>query len=90
MVTLILSLQSPSPAYDVSTIKVPMVLFTGGEDWLADPADVANLLPVLNGTGHLKYHKNIPYYAHLDFIWGLDAAKMVYGDIVTWAQKLSA
>ena len=64
-----------------------MVLFTGSQDWLADPEDVARLLPILNSTGHLLMHKNIDYYSHLDFIWGIDAANMVYKDIVELAQK---
>jgi hypothetical protein len=67
-----------------------MVLFTGSQDWLADPQDVAHLLPLLDATGHLMFHKNIPYYSHLDFIWGMDTANMVYADIVSWAQKLSS
>lgn len=68
-------------------MKVPVALFTGGHDWLADPTDVAYLLPILNQTGYLKFHKNIPYYSHLDFIWGVDVANMVYADVVSLAQK---
>ena len=66
-----------------------MVLFEGGQDWLGDPKDVAQLLPILNATGHLMFHKNITYYSHLDFIWGMDAANMVYPDIVSWARRLA-
>ena len=64
-----------------------MVLFTGGNDWLADKEDVAQLLPILNGTGYLLSHKYIDYYDHLDFIWGMDAANVVYKEIVDKAKK---
>ena len=80
--------QDPSPSYDVSTLTVPTALFTGGQDWIADPQDVAGLLPKLKATSHLLYHKDIPYYNHLDFIWGMDAAKVVYGDILDLAHKM--
>lgn len=65
-----------------------MALFTGGKDWLADPKDVAEMLPVMNKTGKVFYRKNIDYYDHLDFIWGLNAATLVYSDILALAHKL--
>lgn len=77
----------PSPAYDVSNLTVPMALFTGGKDWLADPTDVAGLLPLLNKTGHLIFHKNVDYYDHLDFIWAMDSPTVIYKDILTLAGK---
>lgn len=73
----------------MSDIKVPMALFMGGKDWLADPEDVAWLLPKLQSTGKLIHHKNIPYYDHLDFIWGMDAATVVYPDILQIARKMN-
>ena len=69
-------------------MRVPMALFTGGRDWLADPNDVAGLLPQLRSTGKLISLKNIPYYDHLDFIWGMDAATKVYNDIITTAHRV--
>ncbi len=64
-----------------------MALFTGGQDWLADPADVAELLPVLNATGYLISNTYVDYYSHLDFIWGMDAANVIYKEILDKAQK---
>ena len=77
--------QNPSPSYNVSALQVPMALFTGSKDWLADPRDVAGLLPKLKETGKLVHHKNIDYYDHFDFIWGLDAPTVVYKDILSMA-----
>ncbi len=108
---------------------VPTALFTGGNDWLADPTDVNASIPLLNTTGThthththphtshphishthtLTYHtpshthphishtltaghvfsrKHIPKYDHLDFIWGLDAATLVYKDIMLFAKNM--
>lgn len=71
----------------MSDLKVPTALFTGGQDWLADPRDVAGLIPIVNATGQLLFHKNIDYYDHLDFIWGMDAPSVVYKNILALAKK---
>ena len=60
-------------------MSVPTAVFTGGHDWLADPTDVAHLLPKIP---HLIYHLNIDYYEHLDFIWGLDCGYVIYPHVV--------
>lgn len=56
------------------------MLFTGGNDWLADPTDVAELIPKIKSV--TIYDKNIPQYEHLDFLWGLDAATDVYEEAI--------
>ena len=55
---------------------------------MATPQDVAGLIPKINSTGNVFYHKNIDKYNHLDFIWGLDAATLIYNEIVNLALKL--
>jgi len=79
--------QSTPPKYDLSRIpaSLPMAMYSGSADLLADPTDVANLIAALpKGV----YWKNIPHYAHLDFAWALDAAKLMYGEVLqqlaTW------
>jgi hypothetical protein len=61
-------------------MTVPIAVWNGGHDILADPQDVAMLLPKLP---NLLYHKEILPYNHLDFIWAMDAPQEVYNEIVT-------
>ena len=82
-----LPLHTAQPSsYNVTELTVKTALFTGGQDWLADPTDVANLIPKIKDVTF--YHKNISYYDHLDFIWGLDAATQVYSEIVTQIRNM--
>jgi len=70
--------QKSPPVYDVSRIQTPIVLYWGGQDWLADPDDVEALSPQLRNLAGSVY---LPHFNHVDFIWGLLAAKEVYTPI---------
>uniref|UniRef100_A0A8C8YNT9 Lipase n=1 Tax=Prolemur simus TaxID=1328070 RepID=A0A8C8YNT9_PROSS len=72
--------QPTPPYYNVTAMNVPIAVWNGGNDWLADPQDVGMLLPKLP---HLIYHKEISFYNHLDFIWAMDAPQEVYNEIVS-------
>ena len=65
-------------------MKVPVGLFHGTNDWLADPEDFDNLVPKLS---NIIFNKQLDGYNHLDFIWGVDAYKDIYADIIQlfWA-----
>lgn len=71
--------------YDLTKLSTPTYLFTGNNDWLADPQDVQSLTPKISNV--LKGVVNIPYYEHLDFIWGIDAANKVYTVIIDEIKK---
>lgn len=66
-------------------METPVALFTGDHDWLSDPKDVALLKPKLK---NMVYHKDIKPWDHLDFIWGLDAADLVYKPVINLIKAL--
>ena len=49
--TTLTPIQPSPPSYNVTELNVPTALFTGGNDWLADPTDVNASIPLLNTTG---------------------------------------
>ncbi|XP_054584959.1 gastric triacylglycerol lipase isoform X3 [Eptesicus fuscus] len=76
--------QPTPPIYSVTDMNVPIAVWNGGKDWLADPQDVDLLLPKLP---NLIYHKKIPFYNHLDFIWAMDAPQEIYNEIINLMGK---
>ncbi|XP_056153129.1 gastric triacylglycerol lipase [Lampris incognitus] len=76
--------QSTPPLYNVKDMKVPTALFSGGQDTLADPKDVAILLTQVS---NLVFHKHVEHWEHLDFIWGLDAPQEMFPDVLKLLEK---
>jgi hypothetical protein len=57
-----------------------VVFYTGNNDFLADPTDVAWLKEQVKDS--LIADVNNPTWEHLDFIWAWDAPKYCYNDII--------
>uniref|UniRef100_A0A8C8SBQ9 AB hydrolase-1 domain-containing protein n=1 Tax=Pelusios castaneus TaxID=367368 RepID=A0A8C8SBQ9_9SAUR len=67
--------QSVPPLYKIEDMTVPTAVWSGGEDWVADPEDIDMLIPRIT---NLVSHNRIYDWNHFDFTWGLDASKRVY------------
>ncbi|XP_035826374.1 gastric triacylglycerol lipase [Aplysia californica] len=66
--------QPTPPLYYPSNMKVPVAVFRGGHDLLANKMDVNWLLPQLNVSKDVYVKR----YEHLDFIWAFDAPSVIY------------
>jgi len=76
------------PEYDLTKIdKVPISLFSGSEDLLADPTDVSKLETAI--AHRLKTNLELYKYAHLDFTWGVNAYKDFYPLLIADMQELN-
>ncbi|XP_043374861.1 lysosomal acid lipase/cholesteryl ester hydrolase-like isoform X3 [Dermochelys coriacea] len=76
--------QTTPPMYKIEELKMPIAIWSGGHDLFADPKDMAALLGRIT---NLIYHKHFPEWEHLDFTWGLDAAKRMYVKIIELMRK---
>eukprot|EP00301_Raphidiophrys_heterophryoidea_P018602 c3601_g1_i1.p1 GENE.c3601_g1_i1~~c3601_g1_i1.p1 ORF type:complete len:458 (-),score=109.97 c3601_g1_i1:488-1813(-) len=77
------------PAYDLSSVNVPVVLFTGGNDILADEEDLTHLRGLLGKSLKQEIHQDT--WAHLDYAWAFDGADvfMQVADVIRNANSNS-
>jgi pimeloyl-ACP methyl ester carboxylesterase len=70
--------QPTPPQYELQYFptSLPLALFTGGEDYLADPKDVDRLVAMLSQKPFLVHYE--PTYAHLDPLLGTNAYTEIY------------
>lgn len=71
--------QSKPPEYTPENIMTPVALFTGTNDWLADPEDSYGLRDKLQ---NLIFEKDIVGWNHLDFLWGIDSGEVLFPDLL--------
>ncbi|XP_047987534.1 lipase 3-like [Leguminivora glycinivorella] len=69
------------PPYDLSNIRTPVFLHYADNDWLSTPNDVDKLLrEVKSAVG--KYKVPLPKFNHLDFVFAMDAKKLIYDRVM--------
>lgn len=72
--------QSTPPQYDLSKLSVPTALFYGKHDYLADPTDVQKIIAQAPAD-KIVFTSYQEHYAHLDYVWAVDANKVIYQDV---------
>ncbi|KAJ6237060.1 lipase [Anaeramoeba flamelloides] len=77
--------QATAPLYDLSKIPhdgTKWMIYYGGNDIMVVPEDVDTLVKELDPR--VLYSKPIflPKFSHLDFVWGTNANKFIYYDVV--------
>jgi len=81
-----------APEYNIGDLKrsngvPPIAFFSGTSDLLADPTDVSYLVDMLPQDNKPILHDIQPTYNHLDFVWGVDAHKLVYPKVMALIRK---
>ncbi|XP_063163899.1 putative lysosomal acid lipase/cholesteryl ester hydrolase [Candoia aspera] len=76
--------QTVPPSYQVENMVVPTAVWSGGNDIIADPKDMALLLPrIVNLVSHCYWSD----WNHWDFIWGLNAPKRMFFKMIQLMQQ---
>jgi pimeloyl-ACP methyl ester carboxylesterase len=70
---------SEAPEYDLAKVTAPTTLYVGDADGFATENDTRVLASKLP---NLVSHKVVAKFSHLDFIFSIDAGKLVYAGII--------
>jgi lysosomal acid lipase/cholesteryl ester hydrolase len=76
------------PEYDLSKITTPIMLHYAQNDWLAGVQDVEKLHQSLRSSNAQKFEVTFAYFNHLDFMWAIDAKKLVYDRMIQAMQEI--
>ncbi|NWV47800.1 LIPM Lipase, partial [Daphoenositta chrysoptera] len=68
------------PSYRIEDMRVPVALWSGGQDWVSPPVETQHLLTHLVRVVH---HEHFPDWNHFDHHWGLNAPQRMYRHMVT-------
>jgi pimeloyl-ACP methyl ester carboxylesterase len=75
------------PSFNLSALTdVPIAVFSGIADILADPIDIEALREALP-PGALVYSQSELGFEHIDFTWGLSSAEKIYPNVVKLLNK---
>lgn len=74
--------------FDLSRITTPISLHFSSADKMVNPLDVQRLIPKLKNS--LAFVQNIreKEINHIDFIWGIDAASLIYSQILRFFSEI--
>nr|XP_026499165.1 lipase 1-like [Vanessa tameamea] len=75
------------PSYDLSKVTAPVFLHYSEGDPLAVVADVDRLFKEL-GRPMGKFKVSQSTFSHVDFMWGIDAKKMVYDKVINFMRLM--
>uniref|UniRef100_A0A8C3TPC7 Lipase n=1 Tax=Catharus ustulatus TaxID=91951 RepID=A0A8C3TPC7_CATUS len=76
--------QLTPPSYRIEAMRVPVVLWSGGQDWVTPPKETQRLLSRLT---NVVYHEHFPDWNHFDHHWGLNAPERMYRRMVTLMEE---
>lgn len=71
--------------FDVSKITAPISIHYSTHDRLADPTDVEKLIPKLPNVVSVQRIDEL--FNHIDFVWGIHSASLIYSKILNIFQK---
>ena len=79
--------QTSAPMYTLQEMEgPPTAVFYGSNDALADPTDITYILQNVPKSVLVNVTE-MSDYAHLDFVWGLDASTRLYPQVIELIQK---
>ncbi|NXM94931.1 LIPM Lipase, partial [Sylvia borin] len=67
------------PFYQIEAMKVPVAVWSGGEDWVTPHVETQRLVSRLTNVVH---HEHFPDWNHFDPHWGLNAPQRLYRQMV--------
>lgn len=71
-----------TPDFELWRITAPIQVLHSSTDRFATPKDVNLLLDKLNNSLKSVHFINEPEFNHADFLWGIDAAELVYSKVL--------
>ncbi|NWI73580.1 LIPM Lipase, partial [Dryoscopus gambensis] len=77
--------QPKPPTYNIGAMRVPVAIWSGGQDWVSPTEDLYRILTFLPNVVYREY---FPDWNHFDPHWGLDAPQRMYRRMVALMEKI--